>query len=179
MLSSIFWTFAKIGLLSFGGGFSMLPLIRHETLAHGWLNESGFAEAVSVAGMAPGPIALNSAIFIGYRTAGLVGSVFAALGMLLPSVVVIVLLTAFLRRVHEHRIVRAIFYGLRPAVAALIVYAAYRLIVSGSADAAAPLWHTIVIVAMALAAFVALIRYRLHPLSIIVLSGLLGIALFS
>lgn len=157
----------------------MLPLIRHETLAHGWLSESGFAEAVAVAGMAPGPIALNGAIFIGYRTAGIAGSVIAALGILLPSVVVIVLLAMFLRRAHENRIVRAIFYGLRPAVAALIVYAAYRLIVAGGAASAVPLWQTAAVATMAIAAFVALLRFRLHPLAVIALSGLVGIALFS
>jgi chromate transporter len=179
MLAAMFWTFVKIGLLSFGGGYSMIPLIRHETLAHGWMNEQSFSEAIAVAGMAPGPIALNGAIIVGYRTAGVPGSVFSAAGMLLPSVVVIVLLTVFLRRAHELPFVRAMLYGLRPAVAALIVYAAYRLIVSGSSPLSAPIWQTAAVAAMTAAAFAALMRYRLHPLAVIALSGLVGIALFS
>jgi chromate transporter len=157
----------------------MIPLIREDTLAHAWLSEQGFNEAIAVAGMAPGPIALNSAVMIGYRADGLVGAIGSAIGILLPSIVVIVLLAVFLRKAQEHPVVRAIFYGLRPAVAALIVFAAYRLAFSGEKSMAGTTWHAVALAVMMVAAFVALLRFRFHPLGVIVVSGLLGIALFS
>lgn len=174
----LFWVFMKIGLLSFGGGYSMIPLIHREALSHGWLNEKGFADAVAIAGMAPGPIATNSAIFVGYRTAGVMGAVFASVGMILPSIIVIVLLAVFMRRAHEHPVVRSIFYGLRPVIAALIIYAAVRLAAAGGVLSGAT-WQAATIGAMMLAAFVALVRFRMHPIAVIVLSGLVGIALYS
>jgi chromate transporter len=178
MLWQLFWVFMKIGLLSFGGGFSMIPLIQRETLSHRWLSESGFTEAVAIAGMAPGPIATNSAIYIGYRTAGVPGAVFASAGMILPSVVMIVLLAVFMRRAHEHPVVRSIFYGLRPVIAALIVYAAVRLAAGGGVFSGGA-WQAVTIVAMMLVAFLALVRFRMHPMAVIALSGLVGIALYS
>lgn len=178
MLWQLFWMFMKIGLFSFGGGYSMIPLIQRETLSHGWMNEQSYTETVSIAGMAPGPIAVNSAVLVGYRTEGFLGAAFAAVGMILPSIIVIVLLALFIHRAHEHPVVKSIFYGLRPVIAALILYAAVRLATGGGAWSGWTL-QSAMLAAVILAAFLAIVRFRLHPMAVIALSGLAGIALFS
>lgn len=177
VLWELFWSFFKIGFISFGGGYAMIPVIEQEVLAHHWMTEAQYAEGVALSGMSPGPIATNSAIYVGYHTAGIIGSVFAAAGIILPSVIVIMLISAFFYKLHEHKEVKAAFYGLRPVIVALIIFAAFRLAIVN------PLlrelsWDTIIMGLIFLASFVGLIRYRMHPLSIILLSGLVGIAIY-
>jgi chromate transporter len=177
MLWSLFWSFLKIGFISFGGGYAMIPIIQHEVLIHHWMTNAQFAEGVALAGMAPGPIATNSAIYVGYHTAGIAGSVLAALGMILPSVIVIILLSVFFYKLYEHKAVKSVFYGLRPVVVALIFFAAFRLAMANSMIQGVS-WHTLSTVFIFLSALLGMIRYRIHPLAIIVLSGLVGVAVY-
>jgi chromate transporter len=177
VLLALFWTFLKIGFISFGGGYAMLPIIQHEISIHHWMTDAQYAEGVAIAGMAPGPIATNSAIYVGYHTAGIMGSVVAALGMIFPSVIFIVCISVFFYKLHEHKGVKSVFYGLRPIVVALIFFAAYRLAMSNSMIQGLS-WHTLITVLIFLAAFIGMVRYRIHPLAIIVLSGFVGIAVY-
>lgn len=177
ILWELFWSFFKIGFISFGGGYAMVPIIQHEVSIHHWMTDAQFAEGVALAGMAPGPIATNSAIYVGYHTAGVAGSVFAALGIILPSVIVIMLISAFFYKLHEHKMVKSVFYGLRPVIVALIFFAAYRLAISNPMIREIS-WHTLISVIIFVGAFIGMVRYRIHPLAIIVLSGLVGIAVY-
>ena len=122
MLLKLFTTFFKIGLFSFGGGFAMIPLIQREVIEkHKWIDEKDFLDMLVLAQSTPGPIAVNTSVFVGYKMAGVAGAIMATLGTVLPSFMVILLLALFFAEVRENRYVDAAFRAMRPAVVALIV----------------------------------------------------------
>ena len=122
MLIKLFTTFFKIGLFSFGGGFAMIPLIQREVIErHKWISKGDFVDMLVLAQSTPGPIAVNTAVFVGYKTRGVGGAIMATLGTVLPSFMVILLLALFFAEVRENRYVDAAFRAMRPAVVALIV----------------------------------------------------------
>jgi chromate transporter len=114
------WSFFKIGLFSYGGGYAMVPMMQGEILAHGWLPVREFADIVAISQMTPGPIAVNAATYIGYRVAGVFGSAAATLGVCLPSFILVILVTHFLRKFKESRAVNSLLSGIRPATVGLI-----------------------------------------------------------
>ena len=121
-LFDIFWSFLKIGAFTFGGGYAMIPLIQHEVIHNrGWLAERDFIDLLTLAQAAPGPIALNTAVFVGYRRCGYVGSLAAVLGVVVPSFVIILIVAMFFANMRHNAWVDAAFKGMRPAVVALIV----------------------------------------------------------
>jgi chromate transporter len=122
MLLQLFTTFFKIGLFSFGGGFAMIPLIQREVIEkRKWIDEKDFVDMLVLAQSTPGPIAVNTAVFVGYKTRGVVGAIATTLGTVLPSFIVILLLALFFAEVRDNRYVDAAFRAMRPAVVALIV----------------------------------------------------------
>ena len=118
----IFWSFLKIGAFTFGGGYAMIPLIQHEVIhRRGWIEERNFLDLLTLAQTAPGPIALNTAVFVGYKRRGYLGSLSAILGVILPSFLVILVVAIFFASIRNNAYVDAAFKGMRPAVVALIV----------------------------------------------------------
>lgn len=122
-LFSLFSSFFKIGAFTLGGGYAMVPLIQNEVIEkRHWLEEREFVDLLTIAQSAPGPIALNTAVFVGYKLRGYRGSVAAILGVVVPSFLIILLVAIFFSGIRENRVVDAAFKGMRPAVVALIVY---------------------------------------------------------
>ena len=122
MLLQLFTTFFKIGLFSFGGGFAMIPLIQREVIErHKWISNKDFLDMLVLAQSTPGPIAVNTSVFVGYKTRGVAGAIAATIGTVLPSFIVILLLALFFAEVRDNRYVDAAFRAMRPAVVALIV----------------------------------------------------------
>lgn len=122
MLLKLFTTFFKIGLFTFGGGYAMIPLIEREVIdRRGWIEKRDFLDMLVLAQSTPGPIAVNTAVFVGYKTAGVAGAIATSLGTILPSFIVILLLALFFAEVRENVYVDAAFRAMRPAVVALIV----------------------------------------------------------
>ena len=122
MLFRLFATFFKIGLFTFGGGYAMIPLIQREVIERRkWIDEKDFLDMLVLAQSTPGPIAVNTAVFVGYKMAGTLGAIAATLGTVLPSFIVILLLALFFAEVRDNRYVDAAFRAMRPAVVALIV----------------------------------------------------------
>lgn len=120
----LFWIFFKIGAFTFGGGYAMIPLIQKETVeTHKMIKESDILDIVAIAESTPGPIAVNSATFIGYQAAGVWGSLAATLGVALPSFAVILVISFFLRQFMAYKVVQYAFYGIRAGVLALVVKA--------------------------------------------------------
>lgn len=113
--------FFKIGLLTIGGGMAMLPLIQAEMTAHGWLTEQEFLNILGVAEMTPGPMAVNTATFVGYRVAGIAGSVAATVALCLPSLLCVCALGFLWRRNRNHPLATRILSILRPIIAGLIL----------------------------------------------------------
>ncbi|MBR4952534.1 MAG: chromate transporter [Alistipes sp.] len=121
-LLEIFWSFLKIGAFTFGGGYAMIPLIQHEVIhRRGWIEERNFLDLLTLAQTAPGPIALNTAVFVGYKRRGYLGALSAILGVILPSFLVILVVAIFFASIRNNAYVDAAFKGMRPAVVALIV----------------------------------------------------------
>ena len=149
MLLKLFTTFFKIGLFTFGGGFAMIPLIQREVIEkHKWIDEKDFLDMLVLAQSTPGPIAVNTSVFVGYKLAGVAGAVMATLGTVLPSFIVILLLALFFAEVRENRYVDAAFRAMRPAVVALIVAPLIGLVkgmrwylISVSAVVALAVWY--------------------------------------
>lgn len=121
-LLEIFWSFLKIGAFTFGGGYAMIPLIQHEVIhRRRWIEERNFLDLLTLAQTAPGPIALNTAVFVGYKRRGYLGALSAIMGVILPSFLVILVVAIFFASVRDNTYVDAAFKGMRPAVVALIV----------------------------------------------------------
>jgi chromate transporter len=117
----LFFAFFKIGAFTFGGGYAMIPLIRNEAVfKRKWLNDTDFVEMLAVAQSMPGPVALNTALFIGNRRQGFKGSLAAGFGVILPSFIIILLIALFFTQFKDNPLVERIFKGIRPAVVALI-----------------------------------------------------------
>ncbi len=126
----LFLTFLEIGAVSFGGGYAMIPLIRENMLAYGWLTEEEMLNMIAVAESTPGPIAVNMATFVGSSQGGLLGSFLATLGVVLPSFVIILLIAAVIRNFLKYKPVDAFLGGVRPAVTGLIIATAATMLLS-------------------------------------------------
>ena len=127
-LAALFWSFFKIGAFTFGGGYAMIPLIEREVIDNRrWVKREEFLDLLTLAQSAPGPIALNTAVFVGYQLRGLWGAVSAILGIVIPSFVVILLVAILFSDIRDNAWVEAAFKGMRPAVVALIVAPVLKL----------------------------------------------------
>ncbi|MFC7440925.1 chromate transporter [Laceyella putida] len=177
MLIDLFVTFFKIGLFSFGGGYAMIPVIEHEVRIHGWMSAQDFSEVIALAGMAPGSLAMNSAVFVGYQAGGVLGAMVALLGMVLPSLLLVVLITAVIFRLHKHPLYKSALYGLKPMIIGLIVYAAIRF-ADGNLIVSEWNAHTISLLLIFLCALFALVRYKIHPIMVLAMSGMVGVVLY-
>ncbi len=116
----LFLEFFKVGLFTFGGGYAMIPLIRETVLYHEWIAEAEFYDFIGLCEATPGPIAINMASFIGFSQAGILGSVVATLGVVLPSFIIIVLVASILKQFLDKKGVKNFFTGVKPVVIGLI-----------------------------------------------------------
>ncbi len=126
-LSEIFWVFTKIGAFTIGGGYAMIPLIQNEMSRRGWLSEEELPDIIALAQSAPGILAVNVAIFAGYRIRGLKGSIVATVGTALPSFFIILFIAALFSGYQNNPDVIRIFKGIRPVVISLIAVPMIKL----------------------------------------------------
>ncbi len=161
-LWKLFGVFAKVGTFTIGGGYAMLPLVEEELVKRGWISEADFEDLIVLAQSAPGLLAVNMAIFTGHKIKGLRGSIVSALGAVLPSLVIILLIAMFFTEFRENGIVQRIFQGIRPAAVALILVPAIRLAKSGCKS-----WWTALI---ALASLLGVAFLRVSPVWIILVT---------
>jgi chromate transporter len=174
MLWDLFLTFLMIGFVSFGGGYAMIPLIQEEIVVrHEWLSMKEFTDVIAVAGMSPGPIATNSSIFIGYSQYGFWGAAISAIGMVIPSLIIILIVGTIFHKVHQSIVVKSALYGLRSIVTGLIIYAALLFAINNGLFASVS-WHTLSLILIYGASLIALLYYRIHPIYVILISGLVG-----
>ena len=181
----LFYTFLKIGLFSFGGGYGMLSVIQGEVVArHGWLSAAEFTDIVAVSQMTPGPIGINSATYVGYTAVlnstgseilAVLGSFAASFAVMLPSIVLMLIVSRFFMKYSKHGSVEAVFKGLRPAVVGLIASAALLLMTvenfGSPTETPLQFW---VSVALFVAAFVAMKFFKISPILILILAGIFG-----
>lgn len=179
VLWELFRTFFIIGFVSFGGGYAMIPVIKTEVSQHGWMTTQQFTDAIAIAGMSPGPIATNSAILVGYSTAGVTGAIISALGILLPAIILVIVVGTFFIKLHHYPVVQSMFYGLRPIVTSLVIYAAISFALSNNLINLDISWRTVSLLLIFGLSLIALLKLRWHPAFVIILSGLVGVALYS
>lgn len=117
----LFFEFFKIGLFTFGGGFAMIPLVEEVVLKHNWLSESAFYNFIGVCESTPGPIAVNMATYVGSMQGGLLGSILATLGVVLPSFIIILIVASVLKKFTDNKYFKAFIKGVKPVVVALIL----------------------------------------------------------
>ncbi len=171
ILLELFITFFKIGAFSFGGGYAMLPLIQEEVIHnHSWISSTEFIDIIAISEMTPGPIAINSATFLGYRVAGVLGSTVATLGVVLPSFIVMSAIFHFMTRFKNSKYVEWAFSGIRPIVLGLIASAAFSVAGTTFIDVKS------VIIAVLL--FYLVTFKKTNPILAIVLAAGLGILLY-
>ena len=130
ILLELFLTFFEIGALTFGGGYAMIPFVREQVLVHGWLTEEELLNMIAVSESTPGPIAVNMATFVGSEQAGILGSAAATLGVVLPSFIIILVISALLKNFLKYNGVGAFLSGVRPCVVSLILGTAITLFLS-------------------------------------------------
>ncbi len=168
----LFLSFLKIGAFSFGGGYAMLPLIRKEIIeVHGWLTVKEFIDILAVVEMTPGPVAINSATFLGYKVAGIWGgSIAATVGVILPSIVIILIIAHFLSKFRESPYVDYAFRGIRPVVLGLVTSAALTVAKDAIIDIKS------LIIGGVLFYFVSF--KDMHPITAIILAGIAGAIIY-
>ncbi|MGM0365884.1 MAG: chromate transporter [Actinomycetota bacterium] len=180
----LFLSFLKIGLFAFGGGYGMIPLIEAELQVHGWLSTQEFVQVISISEMTPGPIAVNTATLVGYRTAGVLGGAVATLGVTLPSLILILATSHFLYKYRSHVLVKRILYGIKPVVLALIivaiVFVAQNILFGGEAESIPAILRFIdpFAAAIMVVSAVCLIVFKVNPIFVLLASGAAGAALY-
>lgn len=163
----LIFTFMKISLFSFGGGYAILAMIQQEVvLRHGWITQAEFQDIVAISQMTPGPIAINAATFIGYRKAGFFGSLFCTLGVVLPSVILMLIITISYLKLKHKPWFSAIFKRLRILAIGLIAAAGILIGQGALVD-----WFSILVFALA---FIVSWRYKPNPVLLMLGAGVLG-----
>ncbi|MTI46882.1 MAG: chromate transporter [Firmicutes bacterium] len=171
MLINIFLSFFKIGAFSFGGGYAMLPILQDEIIQnHQWLSGKEFVNVLAIAQMTPGPIAINSATFLGYKLDGFVGAFTATTAVILPSLIIVLTIAHFLNKFKNSKYVEWAFKGIRPVVLGLIASAAFFVGKDTFID--------IKSVIIALGVFYVVGVKKLHPILAIVGAGLVGVLVY-
>lgn len=167
MVWDLFKTFLKIGSFTIGGGYAMVPLIEREVVdSHKWLTSEEFVDTLAIAQSTPGALAVNMSAFVGYRKAGVFGAVAATLGCSIPAIIPILIIAMFFNKFMDIKIIQRIFKGLRPTVAALIVYSVYKIAVAGKINGT---WYILTGVAA-----LCIILFKLDPIIVIIASGIIG-----
>ena len=135
MLLDLYLTFFKVGLFSFGGGYAALPIIQQEVVgANSWLSLSEFNDLITISQMTPGPIAVNSATFVGVRVGGLLGGLVATLGCVTPSAIIVGILAYFYKKYKDLDSISNVLYFLRPAIISMILIAGVDILMTALFD---------------------------------------------
>ena len=180
----LFWSFFQIGLFSIGGGYAAMPLIQNQVVdLHEWLTMSQFADIMTIAEMTPGPIAINSATFVGIRIAGIPGAIISTLGCIFPSCIIVMTLAYIYYRYRGLSMVQGVLSGLRPAVIAMIASAGISLMILalyGQRELPADLGNLdCIAVGIFAAGLLVLRKWKMNPMWVMTGAGVLGVLLYS
>lgn len=177
----LFYEFFKAGLFAVGGGLATLPFLDAMATKTGWFTHQALADMVAISESTPGPIGVNMATYVGFTTAGIPGAVIATLGLIAPSIIVILIIAAILKRFAENKLVQYAFYGLRPASvglisAALVSLVTMSIVVVNSASFAAGIHIVLDCKALILAAVILILsnKTKWHPAFFLLGSAIVG-----
>lgn len=177
----LFLSFLQIGLFSFGGGYAAMPLIQGQVVTgHGWLTMSEFTDLITISQMTPGPIAVNSATFVGLKIAGVPGAVVATAGCILPSCIIVTILAKLYLKYRNMDLLQGVLKSLRPAVVAMIASAGILILVTAFWGISAVItfagtkWSMVVIFVICL---ILLRKTKLNPIWVMVLAGVMKVGI--
>ncbi len=181
----LFWTFFKIGLFGFGGGYGMISLIHNDVVEkQHWISNSEFTDIVAVSQMTPGPIGINSATYVGYkamenagmsRTEAVLGSLLASFSVMLPSFIIMLLISAFFMRYKKHPMVQTVLRWLRPVVVGMLVAAVMLLLNEENLGTySIDNLQLYVSIGLFILAFIATYFWKIGPIKVILMAGLFG-----
>ncbi|MDD3958516.1 MAG: chromate transporter [Candidatus Izemoplasmatales bacterium] len=181
----LFITFFKIGLFTFGGGYAMIPMIEEEVLKHGWLNSVDLlVDFVAISESTPGPFAVNNATFIGFSQYGVLGAIITTLGVILPSFLIILFVAQFFRKVSSNTYVRGFLSGVRPIIIGILVSVAIGFLLRSTMQVSIThledaIWdyRSWIILAVVVATY--LLKPKINPLYLILLSAGLGMIIYA
>ena len=180
----LFWEFLQIGIFAVGGGMATIPFLQHLSESTGWFPPSLITDMVAISESTPGPIGINMATYVGCAIAGIPGGIIATLGEVLPSVVIVSVVSMYLTKFRGNKLVDSAFYGLRPAVTGLIVAAGlsgaqggmFRTELYKQTGAILDLFDLKKLVFFVLV-FAAIKKFKLHPIAYIACAAVVGILL--
>lgn len=176
---TLFYEFFKIGLFAVGGGMATIPFLIDLAERYPWFTVAELANMIAISESTPGPIGINMATYTGFQTSGLLGSLIATIGLVTPSVIIIVIIAKFMSAFSDNRYVRAAFYGIRPMIAALIGYAVWQIVVITYVDTSKAVFAlNFPAILISLIIFICLqIKHlkKIHPIVWIAIGALLGI----
>ena len=180
----LFYEFFKIGLFAVGGGLATLPFLYELAETRGWITVNDIADMIAISEATPGPLGINMATYVGYSTRGVLGGIIAMLGIITPSIVIILIIATFIQKFKNNKTVQNIFYGLRPTATALIAAAGFEVLKmvvfhhtnwNGWTDFMQSVrWDSLV-----LGGVLAILVFRVkwHPVFYILISAFIGIVL--
>lgn len=183
----LFWEFFKTGLFAIGGGLATIPFLYQMSDTLGWFTHGDIANMIAISESTPGPIGVNMATYVGYEVSGVLGAVIATLGLITPSIIIIILIAKLLEKFSENKYVKAAFYGLRPASSGLIAAALVAVMQTSLFNLSAYkssgnwsqmfVWKNIILGVILLL----LTNYKplrkLHPVFFLVLAAMVGVLL--
>lgn len=176
----LFLSFLQIGLFSFGGGYAAMPLIQNQIVTiHSWLSMSEFTDLITISQMTPGPIAINSATFVGIKIAGLPGALIATIGCILPSCIIVTLIAKLYLKYRNMSVLQDILTTLRPAVVAMIASAGISILISafwdsGAISIANISWGMVLIFVICI---ILLQKAKANPILVMILAGIMKLAI--
>jgi chromate transporter len=178
LLLRLFWIFSRVGLLAWGGGPSMIPLMQQEVLAQKWLSAEEFLEALALGNALPGPIATKMSLYVGYKQAGTVGALAGMAGIIAPSGALMLVVALCFMRLREMPVLQAALTAVRPAVIGLLVWTAYefgaQVLRSGGqswGEALVTMWDQVLIVGVAA---VSIMWFGVHPMVVMLAAAVFG-----
>ena len=171
ILIRLYLAFLKIGTFGFGGGYAMLPFIQREIVEkNNWISMTEFTDIIGISQMTPGPVAINSATFVGYKVSGVLGSVIATLGVVTTSFILVTIINKLLDKFKESKLIKAALLGMRPVLIALIIYAFIDLAKEAYIDVKS--------IIITLIIGVILLSKKVHPILVIVIAAVLGVVFY-
>lgn len=194
----LIWTYLKIGIFGFGGGYAMLSIVEKSVVNPGWISENMFTDIVAISQMTPGPIGINSATYIGFTTPGnvcpefsgigwgIIGSCLATLAVVLPSFFLVLYCSHFIRKHRDNGVIKGLFIGLRPVVVGLIAAAAILLMNTANFNPNGIKWQLWCNIGICIASFCLVWfpipwkckKIKLHPIIVIILAGISGYMIY-
>ena len=176
----LFLSFFQIGLFSFGGGYAAMPLIQGQVVtAHNWLSMTEFTDLITISQMTPGPIAINSATFVGIKIAGIPGALVATAGCILPSCIIVTMIAGLYLKYRKVAVLQGILNSLRPAVVAMIASAGISILITafwGSSEVISLTGTNWIMVLIFILCVVLLQKFRMNPVWVMVLAGVINTA---